>query len=297
MAGPLPVRKRRVTVANVLKFEKKVAVVSMLVEGCSINSIVRMTGVHKTTILNLLVDVGDACADLLDANVRDVPACEVQVDEIWSYVGKKQGHLTPDDRMERPELGDAYTFVAIDADSKLIISHIVGKRDGWHANRFMKDVAMRVNGRRIQVTSDGFAPYVEAVEVAFGCDVDYAMAIKEYDGEDAGRGRYSPPRVKRVEKIPMVGNPRMEAISTSYVERQNLTMRMNMRRFTRLTNAFSKKLENLKAAVALHFAFYNFCRIHESLKVTPAMQAGLVGSMWTIADLVSWSESAVAQAA
>lgn len=293
MVTPLPDRKGRVVMANVLKREKQVAVLQALVEGCSIRSVSRMTGVHKTTIMSLLVEVGNACADVLDAYVRDVKATGVQVDEIWSYVGKKQGHLTPEDKAQRPELGDAYTFVAMDPHSKLILSHIVGKRDGWHATEFMKDVAMRVNGRRVQITSDGFEQYVNAVEVAFGCDVDYAMAIKEYDGVDAGRGRYSPPKVSKVQKIKIVGAPRDEAISTSLIERQNLTMRMCMRRFTRLTNAFSKKLENLKAAVALHFAYYNFCRIHESLKVTPAMEAGLAASPWTVEDLLEWMDGRV----
>ena len=282
--------------ANVLKREKKVAVLNALVEGCSIRSTSRMTGVHTTTIMSLLVEVGEVCADILDAYVRNLSTREVQVDEIWAYVGKKQGHLTDEDRRERPTLGDAYTFVAMDARSKLIVSHVVGKRDGQHARRFMMDIASRVNGR-IQITSDGFEAYVGAVEAAFGCDVDYGMEIKEYQGEDAGRGRYSPPKVKRMNRVAVVGSPDEALISTSLIERQNLTMRMQMRRFTRLTNAFSKKVENLRAAVALHFVAYNFITIHGSLKVTPAMEAGIVDCQWTLDDVLDWSEGRRAVAA
>ncbi len=269
--------------ANHLSREKRLAVVRALIEGCSVRATSRMTGVHKTTILRHLVAIGQGCASLLDQLVVDVPSEVVEVDEIWSFIRKKQRMLTPKDE---PEAGDCYVFVSLCADTKLVINHLVGKRDGACANSFMLDLSRRVSGR-IQISSDGFKPYINAVEWAFGADVDYAMIVKEYGTEDAGRGRYSPPRVQSVNKIGIKGFPDDSRISTSYIERQNLTMRMQMRRFTRLTNAFSKKLENHKAAIALHFAHYNLCRPHMSLEgITPAMAAGVTDRFWGVEDLI-----------
>lgn len=269
--------------ANHLKREKRVAVVRALIEGCSVRATSRMTGVHKTTILKHLVAIGQGCARLLDQLVVDVPSEVVEVDEIWSYIKKKQRMVTAKDG---PEVGDCYVFVSLCADTKLVINHLVGKRDGACATAFMLDLARRVAGR-IQISSDGFTPYINAVEWAFGTEVDYAMIIKEYGTDDAGRGRYSPPRVQSVKKLGIKGFPADSRISTSYVERQNLTMRMQMRRFTRLTNAFSKKLENHKAAVALHFAYYNLCRPHMALDgITPGMAAGVTARLWDVEDLV-----------
>lgn len=270
--------------ANHLSREKRIAVVRALVEGCSIRATSRMTGVHKTTILGHLVRLGEACTVALDHLITGVPCTVVEVDEIWSYIGKKQRMVTPADPAEK---GDCYTFVSLCADTKLVINHLVGKRTAECATAFMLDLARRLAGR-IQLSSDGFKPYINAVEWAFGADVDYAMIIKEYGtDEEALRGKYSPPTVQSVKKLGIKGFPDDDRISTSYIERQNLTMRMMMRRFTRLTNAFSKKLENHKAAVALHFAYYNFCRPHMSLDgIAPAMAAGVTDRMWEVEDLV-----------
>jgi IS1 family transposase len=268
---------------NTLKPEKKLAVLSALVEGNSIRSTERMTGVHRDTILRLLVQVGENCLRLSDATMRDLPCSRVQVDEIWTFVAKKQKRVKQGESDQ--EIGDQYVFVALDADSKLIPSFEVGKRDGQTALALMTDLFRRV-ARRLQLTTDGFPAYIESVEESFGYDVDYAMLIKEYGPEDPGRARYSPPVVVGVTQVILNGQPNEDDISTSYVERQNLTIRMMCRRFTRLTNAFSKKLANLKAALALHFAYYNFCRIHRTLRVTPAMAAGVTDRVWGLSDLL-----------
>jgi len=268
----------------VLKTEKQIAVISRLVEGNSVRSIERMTGVHRDTILRLLVRVGDGCASLLDRTMQNLPCRIFEVDEIWTFVGKKQMRLNADER-RNPALGDQYTFVALDAETKLIPAFTVRKRDGRTAKRFMMDLQSRLRGR-VQITSDGFTPYVDAVEVAWGTDVDYAQLVKMYEAVHAGPGRYSPPRISEVVSTVINGDPNPARISTSYVERQNLTIRMACRRFTRLTNAFSKKIENLRAALARHFAYYNFVRIHRTLRVTPAMAAGVTDTLWTVKDLV-----------
>lgn len=213
-----------------------------------------------------------------------VTSCErIQVDEIWSYVGKKQKQVTPQDNTAC--VGDQWTFVAIDADTKIVPSYRIGKRDLPTAIAFMDDLASRLTNR-VQLSSDALAAYVEATEQAFGCEVDYGQVVKFYDAEPIGPGRYSPPEVVRAERKAIVGGPDRKHISTSFVERQNLTMRMSMRRFTRLTNAFSKKLENLQAAVDLHFAHYNFVRLHKTLKVTPAMAGGVDNHLWSMEELV-----------
>ena len=273
--------ERDILVANILPVEKQVAVVGALVEGASIRSVERMFGVHRDTIMRLGVRVGLACEDLLDRELRNLTCRHLQLDEIWAYVGKKQRHLGADDD---PRLvGDFWTFVALDTETKLVASYRVGKRDVETTQEFVTDLAARLSGR-VQLSSDMMGAYVDAIRKGFGPNVDYGRIVKHYQTEPAGPGRYSPPEVSSTTTEGVFGYP--VDICTSHVERQNLTMRMSMRRFTRLTNGFSKKVENLKAAVALHFAHYNFVRIHRSLRVTPAMEAEVTSRPWTVADLV-----------
>jgi IS1 family transposase len=270
---------------NVLCPDKQLAVLSNLIEGCSVRSTSRITGVHKTTILKLLVEVGSRCAQMLDEQIRGVKCTAIECDEIWTFITKKERRLTDDDRLLHPDYGDMYTFVAFDPDTKLVPSFVVGKRDGETAMQFMHDLRSRVTGR-IQISTDGFAPYINAIERAFGADADYAQIIKIYETGEAGMGRYSPPHVTEVVVKTIAGAPDADRICTSYVERNNLTMRMQLRRFTRLTNAFSKKLDNLKAALALHFWHYNFCRIHGGISVTPAMEAGITNRLWDLEEIL-----------
>ncbi len=272
---------------NSLKREKQLAVISALVEGNSIRSVERMTGVHRDTIMRLLNRVGERCSRLLDQHMVGFHSRLIQVDEIWTFCRKKEQRLTDAEQLN-PELGDQYVFVALDADTKLIPMFTVGKRDSDNAHRFMRELRLRLNGNgRIQMTTDGFRAYLPAVEEAFGDDVDYAQLVKLYGAENPGPGRYSPPRVTETVSTTINGNPDPRHVSTSYVERQNLTMRMQMRRFTRLTNAFSKSLRNLKDALALHFAHYNFVRVHGSLRVTPAMAAGVADRVWILEELLA----------
>lgn len=271
---------------NILKKEKQEAAIAALVEGASIRSVERMTGVHRDTIMRLMVRTGQGCANLMDSYMQNLKCQNIQVDEIWCYVGKKQRHLKDTD--DREELGDQWVWVALDADSKLIPSYLVGKRTQEYAQAFIDDLSFRLDNR-IQLSSDSLKAYLDVVQTSFGPDVDYGQIVKAYEAEPIGAGRYSPPHVVSAERKVILGNPKYSKISTSYVERQNLTMRMQMRRFTRLTNAFSKKLENLKAAVALHFAHYNFVRIHKTLRVTPAMEAGVTNRLWTISDILEWA--------
>jgi IS1 family transposase len=262
---------------------RRTQIINCLVEGNSIRSTERMMDTHRDTIMRLLVEVGSGCAKLMDEQMRDLPCRRIQVDEIWAYVGKKQAHLTRED--DRSRLGDMWTFVALDPDTKLIPTYRVGKRTRGNAVAFMGDLSERL-ANRVQLSSDALSTYVDAVERAFGADVDYGQEVKFYEAEPIGPGRYSPPKVSSRERLVIAGDPDQAHISTSLVERQNLTMRMSMRRFTRLTNAFSKKVENLHAAVALHFAHYNFVRLHRSLNVTPAMQAGVSKHLWSLGELV-----------
>lgn len=269
---------------NKLKIEKQKAAISALVEGCSIRSTERMTGIHRDTIMRLMVRVGNACEKFMDATMHNLNCKKIQADEIWTYVGKKQRHLT---KYDNPyQKGDFWTWVAIDADTKLVPSYKVGKRDWFMANQFIGDLSSRLTNK-VQLSADMLQLYVEAVEGHFGANVDFGQIVKSYEAEPIGAGRYSPPHVSAVTKKGVIGNPNFQDISTSYVERQNLTMRMAMRRFTRLTNAFSKKLENLKAAVGLHFVHYNFARIHNTIKVTPAMEAGVSDHVWGIDEILS----------
>ena len=270
---------------NQLSTERRSAVVAALVEGNSIRSTSRMTGVSKPTILKLLADLGSACARFSDEAIRNLNSRRIQCDETWAFVGAKQKNASAVKR-EALSWGDAWTWVAIDADSKLIVSWLVGPRDGGSAYTFMTDVASRLRNR-VQLTTDGHKPYLNAVEDAFGNDIDYAMLQKIYGASPEAERRYSPASIQGTQTEVITGSPNPKHISTSYIERQNLTMRMSMRRFTRLTNGFSKKIENHVAAVALHCLHYNFCRVHQTLRVTPAMEAGLAERIWTVADLVS----------
>jgi IS1 family transposase len=269
--------------ANVISFEKKVAVLSALVEGCSVRSTVRLTGVSKGAVLRLLVAVGAACTEYHDRVVRNVAAKRVQVDEIWSFVGCKQKNVTIA-KMEAGICGDVWTFTAIEAQSKLILSWMAGRRDAGCATEFLQDVASRL-ANRVQLTTDGHKMYLTAVPDAFANDIDYAQLVKIYGNDPEGATRYSPAQCLGTKREPVIGSPDPEHISTSYVERQNLNMRMNMRRFTRLTNAFSKKLENHVAMLALFHMHYNFVRIHQTLRVTPAMEAGISQRPWSISDI------------
>lgn len=272
---------------NKLKPEKKEAVLSALIEGNSIRSTERMFGVHRDTIMRLAVRVGKSCANLMDETMRDLPCKNVEVDEIWCFVGKKQRHIKPED--DESQVGDFWTYTGLDADTKLVPSFRVGKRTASNTRAFVCDLASRMSGR-IQLSSDMLSQYVEAVEAGFGGDVDYGRIVKEYESEPIGAGRYSPPKVVSISKDVVVGAPDESRICTSHVERQNLTMRMSMRRFTRLTNAFSKKAENLEAAVALHFAHYNLVRIHRSLRMTPAMAAGVSDRLWSLRDILEYAD-------
>jgi IS1 family transposase len=270
-------------VMNRLSLTRRTQIISALVEGNSIRSIERMTDTHRDTVMRLMVEVGNACAVLMDKKMRGLNCRRLEVDEIWAYVQKKQAHVKQNDDISR--VGDMWTFVALDPESKLIPTWLVGKRTLPNATTFLTDLSERLNNR-VQLSSDALSAYVNATEQAFGANVDYAQIVKYYDAEPVGAGRYSPPQVIKTERKIIFGNPTPRNISTSLVERQNLTMRMSMRRFTRLTNAFSKKVENLRAAVALHFAHYNLVRIHTTLRTSPAMAAGVENSLWSMEDLV-----------
>ena len=264
--------------------ESAIRAIQCLIEGCSIRSTERMTGLHRDTIMQLLVLAGERCSRLHDSRMRDLVCNYIQCDEIWCFVGKKAKRVRPDDPIE---MGDQWVFVALDAQTKLVPSFAIGKRNAATTKDFICDLMMRIDNRP-QITTDGFRFYTTEIPLFFGNNVDFAQLVKLYGdyGQHDHATKYSPSPITEVISRVQVGNPDEEHISTSYVERQNLTMRMQMRRFTRLTNAFSKKLDNLKAAIALHFAFYNFCRVHKSLRVTPAMQAGITDHVWSVAELL-----------
>src|SRR5208283_4966989 len=272
--------------ANILKTEKKVSVISMLAEGSSIRAIERITGVNQNTIMSLNRRVGDACAKIMDEKMRGLNCKQIEIDEIWGFIGAKRNNAA-----RAGAYGDVWTFIALDADTKLIPSFIVGKRDAYHARVFMDDLASRL-ALRVQISSDALAAYPDAFDRSFGVDADYGQIVKTYSVTPLGNAaapaavRYSPAEVVKVERTIVSGMPDVARITTSHIEKQNHTLRMHCRRLTRLTNAFSKKFENFQAAVALNFAYYNFVKTHKALHMTPAMAAGVENSHWTVAELV-----------
>jgi len=267
--------------------DKALLAIQLLIEGTSIRSTERITQLHRDTIMRLLVFAGERCIDLMESKMQNLKCKRIQSDEMWGFVGKKQRHVKAEDS---PEVGDAWVFVAIDAETKLIPAYTVGKRNRETTYTFLTTLRDRMAAEhRLQITTDGFHFYRKGVEDVFAGQADFAQLIKLYGdyGQHDAAGRYSPaPMIETIIKI-RDGRPDLRHISTSFVERQNLTMRMAIRRFTRLTNAFSKKLDNLKAACALHFAYYNFCRIHQTLRVTPAMEAGITDHVWTLGELLA----------
>jgi IS1 family transposase len=269
---------------NKLSAEKRNRVVAALVEGNSIRATVRMTGASKNTIAKLLVELGAACAAYLDKHLVNLNCKRIQCDEIWSFCYAKEKNV-PEEKRGQFGFGDVWTWVAMDADSKLVASWAIGGRDAGTAYEFIQDLANRL-ANRVQLTTDGHRAYLSAVEDALGSDVDYAMLVKLYGSDREHEARYSPAECIGCREITISGRPDPKHISTSHIERQILTMRMGMRRFTRLTNAFSKKLENHVASIAIHYMHYNFCRVHQTLRVTPAMEAGISDHVWTIGELV-----------
>ncbi len=270
---------------NKLDTKKRTQIIACLVEGNSIRATCRMTGAAKGTVTKLLVDLGKACAEYQDKALRNLSCKRIQCDEVWSFCYAKEKNM-PEDLKGQFGYGDVWTWTAICADTKLMACWYVGDRSAESAARFINDLSERLKNR-VQLTTDGHRVYVDAIDGAFGMDIDYAMLVKIYGNESPStEKRYSPVKYTGSRKAVITGEPDMKQVSTSYVERQNLTMRMSMRRFTRLTNAFSKKVENLEHAVALHFMYYNFCRIHQTLRVTPAMEAGLTDHAWELEELI-----------
>lgn len=269
--------------ANNLPNDKKVLAVSMLAEGSSIRSIERITGVHRDTIMRLGVRVGEACVKIHATEMKGIRSHRIEVDEIWGFVGAKRKNAR-----RVGAYGDVWTFIGLDSDTKLIPSFVVGKRDIYHAQMFMEDLASRM-ANRVQVSTDSLAAYPEAIERGFGHEVDYGQIVKTYSVTNLNKeaaSRYSPAEVVKVQRTVISGMPDVRRITTSHIESQNLTLRMHCRRLTRLTNAFSKKFENFCAAVALNFTYYNFCKFHTSLRMTPAMAANVANSQWTVAELI-----------
>jgi IS1 family transposase len=272
---------------NKLTTAKRVQILHMLCEGSSMRSISRIVDVSINTVTKLLVDAGNACSEYQDKTFRNLTCKRIQCDEIWAFCGCKEKNV-PEENKGQFGYGDVYTWTAICADSKLVMSWLAGKRDYETGKLFIQDLADRL-AHRVQLTSDGLKVYLQAVEDAFGKDIDFAQLIKLYGnegGEEGSKGKYSPAQCTGEIKERVQGNPDPKHVSTSYVERQNLTMRMSMRRFTRLTNAFSKKVENHVHALSLYFMYYNFCRIHKTLRVTPAMEAGVADHVWDIEDIL-----------
>lgn len=280
--------------ANVLGPEKRAQVITCLVEGNSIRGTVRMTGVAKNTVVKLLADVGLACSIYQDKAFRGLTCKRIQCDEVWSFVGAKEKNTT--EATKAKGWGDVWTWTALDAETKLIPCWYVGTRDASAAFHFMNDLAARL-AHRVQLTTDGHTPYLTAVEDAFGPDIDYAQLIKIYGEGPKMEARYSPAQCMGARKAVVSGTPEFKHVSTSHVERSNLTIRMGNRRFTRLTNAFSKKVENHEHMLALFFMYYNFCRIHQSLRVTPAMAAGVSDHVWELYEIVGLLDCAASKAA
>jgi IS1 family transposase len=279
---------------NILSLERQSQILSALVEGNSVRSTSRMTGAHIGTILSLLIRVGDGCERLMDSTMRNLPCERLELDEIWGYVAMKQKRAGQYPE-RREEVGDFYCFIALDATSKLIPSYRVGKRTWGECDAFIQDLRSRL-ARRVQISTDAFAGYYGSIARAFDRRVDYAQIQKVF-ASDTNWGRYFPPVLIKSLKDRIIGVPNMDLVSTSYVERQNLTVRMQMRRMTRLTNAFSKKVENLKAPYALHFAHYNFVRIRITLRCTPAMAAGVTDRLWSMLDLIEAATTVKQEAA
>jgi IS1 family transposase len=274
---------------NKLDTAKRAQIVTGIVEGCSVRSISRMTGASKNTIQKLLIELGAVCSDYMNKNLVNLSCQRIQCDEIWSFIAAKQKNVTPKLRERNPHAGDCWTWVAMCADTKLVCSWWVGNRDWNTAKQFVMDLKGRL-ANRVQLTTDGLRWYLEAVNLAFEGDIDYGILMKIYGGsvlsETATETRYSPVQCLGAQKKVKIGDPDPKHISTSFVERQNLTMRMSMRRYTRLTNAHSKKLENHIATLAIFYVHYNWVRIHQTLRVTPAMAAGVTDRLWSIEDMV-----------
>jgi IS1 family transposase len=270
---------------NRLGIEKRAQILNCLVEGMGINATSRINDVSNNTVLKLLADVGKACSEYQNKVLRNLDCKRIQADEIWSFCYAKQRNV-PEKYRGQLGYGDVWTWTAIDADTKLMVSWLVGDRNARAADFFMKDLASRVKGK-MQLTTDGHKAYLNAVDNAFGTEIDYAMLIKIYGTSPEGEKRYSPAECIGTELQNVRGNPDPEHISTSYAERANLTMRMHMRRFTRLTNGHSKKLENHICAISLHFMYYNFCKTHSTLRCTPAMEAGVTDRVWDIKDILN----------
>ncbi|HZZ57825.1 MAG TPA: IS1 family transposase [Opitutaceae bacterium] len=275
--------------ANVLPLEKKVAAISMLCEGSSIRSVERVTGIHRDTIMRLAVRIGQGCKRIMDEKLRGLACRRVEVDEIWGFIAMKEKTAARKEESDRTK-GDVWTWVAIDPDTKLVPAFAIGERSQVMADAFIEDLAARLT-HRVQLSSDALKVYQGAVERAFGTDVDYGSVVKTFSSADVeAQRRYSPPEVIRIDREVVSGNPDPRHISTSHVEKQNHTLRMHCRRLARLTNAFSKKIENFKAAVALHYAYYNFVKMHKTIRCTPAMAAGVATSPWTVGDLITMVE-------
>jgi IS1 family transposase len=281
---------------NKLNQSKRVQLTTCLVEGNSLRATARMCGVAFNTVLKFVPEIGQVCEDYQRRVFRNLSCQRIQCDEIWSFCYAKEKNV-PKDKRGKFGFGGVWTWTAIDADTRLVPCWRVGGRNAWHAQHFMYDLASRLSNR-VQLTTDGHRVYLQAVEQAFGNNIDYAMLVKLYGSDNGdGESRYSPPDFVSCRAVAIVGDPDSRHISTSYAERQNLTMRMNMRRFTRLTNAFSKKVENHKHAIALHFMHYNFCRVHKTLRVTPAMEAGITDHVWGLDEIVRLLDGSVSIAA
>ena len=275
---------------NRLDNQTRAQVISCLIEGCSIRSTVRMTGVAKKTVMRLLIEVGEVCADYQDKMFHNLPCRHLQLDEMWAWIYCKEKNRTEEIARKHPDAGDVWLWVAVDADTKLVPSWMLGPRDLAAATTFVSDLASRL-ANRVQITTDGHRPYLEAIESAFGVEVDYSILQKIYGAPQENETRYSPARCIGAEIRHVSGNPERKHISTSYVERQNWTVRTKMRRYTRLSNGFSRKADNHAAAVALNYFAYNFIQIHSSLRVSPAQAAGVTDHLWSVDDLVSLWES------
>ena len=276
---------------NVLPFDQQIKIIGALTEGCSIWSTERLTTTHRDSVMRLGVKIGVGCHRLHDALMRNLQVSIIELDEQWAFIGKKQKHVTDYDS---PELGDCYLFTAIAATQKAILSYAVGKRNGETTEEFVNDLRARILNRP-QITADGFPAYVDAIDLAFAGNVDFGQLVKIYQATPGNEAavRYSPGSIRSIVKTPVFGNPDPERISTSFMERFNLTTRMAVRRFTRLTNGFSKTLANHKAAVALHVGHYNFCHVHETIRTTPAIALGVTDHIWSIAELIERATQAL----